>query len=82
MLAKLGRLGENQHNLSKIETFHLSLKSVCSPKMFGELGRFPFRTSIETQLFKYLERIPTFRERRLVLMYTAFNEELVNQGVN
>ena len=59
-----------QHNLSKIEKFHLSLckqilgvkNNTTSSKVFGELGRFPFRITIETQLFKYLQTIPFVKE--------------------
>ena len=51
---------KDQHNRSKIEKFHLSLckqilgvkNNSSSSKVLGELGRFPLRTSIETQLFK------------------------------
>ena len=60
MLAKAGVHPKDQNNLSKIEKFHLSLckqilgvkNNSSSSKVLGELGRFPLRTSIETQLFK------------------------------
>ena len=50
---------KDQNNLSKIEKFHLSLSkqtlgvknNTNNSKVLGELGRFPFRISIETQLF-------------------------------
>ena len=50
---------KDQNNLSKIEKFHLSLSkqtlgvknNTNSSKVLGELGQFPFRISIETQLF-------------------------------
>ena len=42
--------------------------------MLGELGRFPFRISIETQLFKYLQIIPFVKEDWY--LDKAFNEEL------
>ena len=45
--------------------------------MLGELGRFPFRISIETQLFKYLQRIPFVKED--CRLCKAFNEELANK---
>ena len=52
---------KNQNNLSKIEKFYFSLykqilgvkKNTSNAKVLGELGRFPFRISTETQLFKY-----------------------------
>ena len=54
-----------QHNLSKIEKFHLSLckqilgvkNNTSSSKVLGELARFPFTMTTETQLFKHLRRI-------------------------
>ena len=45
--------------------------------MLGELGRFPFRISIETKLFKYLQRIPSVKED--CYLHKAFNEELANK---
>ena len=36
--------------------------NTSSSKVLGELGRFPFRITIETQLFKYLQRIPFVKE--------------------
>ena len=36
--------------------------NTISSKVLGELGRFPFRITIETQLFKYLQRIPFVKE--------------------
>ena len=50
---------KDQNNLSKIEKFYLSLSkqtvgvknNANNSKVLGELGRFPFRISIETQLF-------------------------------
>ena len=61
---------KDQNNLSKIEKCHLSLckqilgvkNNTSSSKVLGELGRFPLRISIETQLFKYLQRIPFLKE--------------------
>ena len=55
MLAKGGATPKT-NNLSKIEKFHLSLckqilgveNNTGSSKVVGELGRFPFRTTIET----------------------------------
>ena len=44
--------------------------------MLGELGRFPLRICIETQLFKHLKRIPFLKEDYL---RWAFNEELANK---
>ena len=54
-----GRGGDpkDQHNLSKIEKFHLSLcketlvvkNNTSNSKVLGELGRFPFRITTETQ---------------------------------
>ena len=46
-------------------------------EVLGELGRFPFRISIETQLFKYLQRIPSVKED--CYLHKAFNEELANK---
>ena len=45
--------------------------------MLGKLGRFPLRISIETQLFKYLQRIPFVKED--CYLRKAFNEELANK---
>ena len=45
--------------------------------MFGELGRFPLRICIETQLFKYLQRIPFLKED--CYLPEAFNEELASK---
>ena len=45
--------------------------------MLGELGRFPLRITIETQLFKYLQRIPFVKED--CCLRKAFNEELSNK---
>ena len=45
--------------------------------MLGELGRFPLRITIETQLFKYLQRIPFVKED--CCLRKAFNEELANK---
>ena len=76
---------KDQNNFSKIEKFHLSLcKQILevknnrnSSKVFGELGRFPLRISIETQLLKYLRRIPFVKED--CYLRKAFNEELANK---
>ena len=45
--------------------------------MLGKLGRFPLRISIETQLFKYLQRILFVKED--CYLRKAFNEELANK---
>ena len=45
--------------------------------MLGKLGRFPLRISIETQLFKYLQRILFVKED--CYLCKAFNEELANK---
>ena len=45
--------------------------------MFGELGRFPFRMTVETQLFKYLQRTPF--EKEDCYLRKALNEELANK---
>ena len=45
--------------------------------MLGELGRLSFRISIETQLFKYLQRTPFMKED--CYFRKAFNEELANK---
>ena len=42
-------------------------------KALGKLGRFPFRISIETQLFKFLQRVPFMKEDHH--LHKAFNEE-------
>ena len=76
---------KGQNNSTKIEKFHLSLckqilrvkNNTSSSKVFGELGRFPLRISIETQLFKYLQRIPFLKED--CYLRRAFNEELANK---
>ena len=44
--------------------------------MLGELGRFPLRITIETQLFKYLQRIPFVKED--CYLRKGFHEELTN----
>ena len=85
MLAKAGGGPKDQNNLSKIEKFHLSLckqivrvkNNTSSSKVFGELGRFSLRICIETQLFKYLQRIPLLKED--CYLGKAFNEELANK---
>ena len=84
-MRKLGGDPKDQHNLSKIEKFHLSLckeilvvkNNTSSSKVLGELGRFPFRITIETQLFKYLQRIPFVKKD--CYLYRAFNVEVVNK---
>ena len=76
---------KDQNNLNEIEKFHLSLckqivgvkNNISSSKLLGELGRFPFRISIETQLFKYLQRIPFVKGD--CYLRKAFNEELANK---
>ena len=73
---------KDENNLSKKEKFYFSLgkqilgvkNNTSSSKVLGELGRFPFRISIETQLFKYLQIIPFVKEGRY--LGKAFNEEL------
>ena len=45
--------------------------------MLGKLDRFPLRISNETQLFKYLQRIPFVKEDGY--LRKAFNEELANK---
>ena len=68
-----------------MDKFHLSLckqlqvvkNNTGSSKVLGELGRFPFRISIETQLFKYLQRIPIGKED--CYLNKAFNEEQTNK---
>ena len=68
-----------------MDKFHLSLckqllgvkNNTGSSKVLGELGRFPFRISIETQLFKYLQRIPIGKED--CNLHKAFNEEQTNK---
>ena len=45
--------------------------------MLEELARFPFRITIETQLFKYLPRIPFVKED--YYLRKSFNEELANK---
>ena len=84
MLAKAGD-PKDQNNLSEIEKFHLSLckeilrvkNNTRNPKVLGELGRLPLRITIETQLFKYLQRIPFVKED--CCLRKAFNEELANK---
>ena len=70
--------------MSKKEKFYLSLcKQILGVKnntststVLGELGQFPFRTTIETQLFKYLQRIPFVKED--CYLRKGFHEELTN----
>ena len=50
---------------------------MSSSKVLEELGRFPFRITIETQLLKYLQRIPFVKED--CYLHKAFNEELANK---
>ena len=45
--------------------------------MLGELVRFPFRVTAETQLLKYLQRIPF--EKEDCYLRKALNEELANK---
>ena len=81
---------KDQNNLSKIEKFHLSLckqilgikNNTSSSKVLGKLGRFPFRITIETQFFKYLQRIPFVKKN--CYLRKAFNEELelANRRIN
>ena len=76
---------KDQNNLSNIEKFHLPFckqilgvkNNTSSSKLLRELGRFPFRITIETQLFKYLQRIPFAKED--CYLRKAFNEELANK---
>ena len=71
--------------MSKKEKFYLSLckqilgvkNNTSSSKVLGELGQFPLRITIETQLFKYLQRIPFVKED--CYLRKAFNEELANK---
>ena len=80
MLAKAG----DPKDLSKIEKFHFSLckqilgvkKNTSNSEVLGELGWFPFRIIIETQLFKLLQRIPFVKED--CDLRKNFNEELAN----
>ena len=51
--------------------------STSSSKLLGEVGKFLFRISIETQLFKYLQRIPFMKEG--CYLRKTFNEELANK---
>ena len=65
-----------------MEKFHLSLykqmlgakKNTSNSKVLVELGRFLFTTNIETQFFKYLQRIYFLKED--YYLRKAFNEEL------
>ena len=45
--------------------------------MLLEPGRFPLILSIETQMFKYLEGIPSVKKDCYLIK--AFNEELTNK---
>ena len=66
-----------------VEKLHFSLsKQILGVKnntsigtVLVELGRILFTINIETQLFKYLQRMPFVKEDYL---RQAFNEELVN----
>ena len=76
---------KDQNNLSNIEKFHLPFckqilgvkNNTSSSKLLRELGRFPFRITTETQLFKYLQRIPFAKED--CYLRKAFNKELANK---
>ena len=71
--------------MSLVEKFHRSLckeivgvkNNTSSSKVLAELGQFPLRISIETQFFKYLQRIPFLKED--CFLRKAFNEELANK---
>ena len=76
---------KDQKNLSRIEKLYLFLfkqilgvkNNTSSSKVFGELGRFPFRISIEKQMFKYLQR--TLFGKKGCYLCKVFNEELSNK---
>ena len=84
--------------MNKIEKFHLSLceeilgvkNNTSSSKLLGDLGRFLLRITIETQLFKYLQKLSfvkqdcylrkAFNDEQGCYLRKAFNEELANKG--
>ena len=84
-LRKLGGDPKDQNKLRKIEKFHLSLcqqiigvkNNISSSKVLEELGRLPFRITIKTKLFKYLQRIPFLKDG--CYLRKAFNEELAKK---
>ena len=75
------KLGDrkNQNNLSKIETFHLSS---CKQRLGVKITQAVQKCwekllTIETKLFKYLQRIPLKKED--CYLPKAFNGELANK---
>ena len=79
---------KDQNNLSKIEKFNLSLckqilgvkNNTSDSKVLGELGRFPSRITIGTQLLQYLQRISFVKQD--CYLPKAFNEELTNKDLD
>ena len=75
-------------NFQKIEKLHLSIsknilgvsKTTNSMKVLAELGQFPLRVSIETQMFKYFQRFPFHEDSRYV--YKAFIEETKTRNID
>ena len=63
--------------MCKNYSFCKQILGASNSKVLGELGSFPFRISIETQLFKYLQRIPLLKEDCYLRKY--FNEELASK---
>ena len=52
-------------------------KNTSNSKVLVEVGRFPFMINIETQFFKYLQRISFVKEDRYLCK--AFNQKLANK---
>ena len=71
----------------EVEQFHVSLykqvlgvsETTSNTKVLAELGRLPFKIYIETQIFKYLQRLPFLEED--TFLRKAINEEIkINSG--
>ena len=77
---------KNDVFVNKLEKFHLSMckqilgvnKSVNNIKVLAELGRYPLKISIETQMFKYLQRFPFLDKDRYLVK--AFEEDLLSNN--
>ena len=76
---------KDQNSLINIQKLHLQLckqilgveKSTSKLKVFVKLGKFLFWINTETQLFKYLQKIPCVKED--FFLRKAFNEEPANK---
>ena len=76
---------KDQNSLINIQKLHLQLckqilgveKSTSKLKVFVKLGKFLFWINTETQLFKYLQKIPCVKGD--FFLSKAFNEEPANK---